>query len=138
MCKNTQCPKWSPVSTAQCRTCITKRYKSKYPLKYKLQTLKDNAKRRGIFFAISYDEFVTFVNENIDKFDLRGRTKMSFHIDRIDETRGYTIDNIQLITNIDNVKKWLTWVSKNPDGTNNFRYVKRITERCIDHDDVPF
>jgi hypothetical protein len=84
----------------------SKKYREKYPLKYAYQNLKDNAKRRGKDFNLTFKEFKEFATkvEYIKKKGIKGEC---FHIDRIDENKGYTKDNIQLLTNSQNVRKFL-------------------------------
>lgn len=66
--------------------------------------LKSNAKRRGKVFELTFDQFREFASQ-CQYIKKKGRTANSYHIDRIDETKGYTIDNIQLLTNIENIQK---------------------------------
>jgi len=39
----------------------------------------------------------------------KGITKTSFHVDRIDERRGYVPGNLQVLTNTENIKKYLQY-----------------------------
>ncbi|MBA9076096.1 hypothetical protein [Rufibacter quisquiliarum] len=50
------------------------------------------------------EEFTKFCYET-DVLHGRGRTATSYHIDRIDDTKGYTLDNIQVLTNAENIGK---------------------------------
>lgn len=76
------------------------------PEKYCFQTLRNNSKRRGKDFDLTFEQFLQFAAKT--NYILgKGRTRESFHIDRIDESKGYTIDNIQVLTNAENVKKFL-------------------------------
>ena len=83
----------------------SKKYRNKYPIRYTYQTLKDNAKRRGKSFNLTFEQFKQFAIKT-DYLNVKGITKTSYHIDRIDENKGYTIDNIQLLTNEQNIKKY--------------------------------
>lgn len=78
------------------------------PEKYCYQTLRNNAKRRGKEFDLTFDQFLNFATKT-DYILGKGRTRESFHIDRIDETKGYTLNNIQVLTNSENVKKYLRY-----------------------------
>lgn len=51
------------------------------------------------------DQFKQFCVET-KYMDVKGREKDNYHIDRIDENKGYHIDNIQILTNTENVKKY--------------------------------
>ena len=81
--------------------------RKKDPVKYAYYDLKSNARRRGKVFALTLEQFRRFAVE-VEFFSERGRKSKSYHIDRIDENKGYTIDNIQLITNAENIKKFRT------------------------------
>ena len=91
-----------------CNKCKTDRYRKRNPIKASFYILKENAKRRGKPFDLTFDQFKEFVikTEYIKK---KGIFSESYHIDRIDESLGYTIDNIQLLTNSQNVRKYLKY-----------------------------
>jgi hypothetical protein len=69
---------------------------------------KQNARRRGKEYSLTFIQFKTFA-VRVDYLAKRGRKSYSYHIDRIDETQGYHWWNIQILTNVDNVKKYMTW-----------------------------
>lgn len=87
-----------------CSTCQRK----KFPIKYAYQTLKDNAKRRGKEFTISLEDFEDFCIKT-NYIAKKGIYKDTFHIDRIKEQEGYTKENIQTLTNSENVRKYLKY-----------------------------
>jgi hypothetical protein len=74
------------------------------PLKYSFQNLKDNAKRRGKEFTLTLEEFEKFAVKTA-YMHRKGRGRFSYTIDRINPEKGYTLDNIQVLTNSDNVRK---------------------------------
>ena len=80
----------------------------KNPEKYAYQTLKDNAKRRGKEFTLTLEQFCKFAIKT-NYIAKKGRRKDSIHIDRIRENDGYTEDNIQALTNTQNVRKYLKY-----------------------------
>lgn len=80
----------------------------KNPYKYAYQTLKDNAKRRGKVFELTFEQFCEFAIKT-DYIAKKGIKKNSIHIDRIKEEVGYIIDNIQPLTNSQNIKKYLKY-----------------------------
>ena len=73
-------------------------------MRYAYCTLKANAKRRGKEFSLTFDQFKKFA---IETNYLRGKGKQStsYSIDRIDNERGYTVDNIRIMTLADNSRK---------------------------------
>jgi hypothetical protein len=87
-----------------CGSCKTKKYRLNNPMKYAFQSLKDNAKRRGKEFNITFEDFKQFCNES-DYLRGKGKSSTSYSIDRIDNTKGYTLDNIQILTLSENSKK---------------------------------
>lgn len=105
LCIETYCNNKKAPSRRICYACKSKRYAKRHPERYAFITLRNNAKRRGKEFSITFDQFKEFCKKT--KILLgRGIEKNSLHIDRIDESKGYTIDNIQPLTNGENVKKY--------------------------------
>jgi hypothetical protein len=89
-----------------CYSCRQKRYKEKNPEYYAFYVLKNNAKRRGVVFGLTFEDFKKFaIKTNYMK--KKGTGSESLHIDRIDEKKGYFKGNIQVLSNSDNVKKYL-------------------------------
>lgn len=117
-----------------CHSCHKRRYKERHPERYAYQTLRNNARRRGHAFDLTLEQFVQFAFKT-GYMAGRGRYKESLHIDRIDETGGYTIDNIQVLTNTENVRKYLSY-SYGPDGKPTDFKIKRVVE--LDAEDYPF
>lgn len=82
-----------------------KRYqKENNPIMYVYGYLKQNARRRGKAFDLTLPEFGKFCQET-GYLDGRGKLKKSLTIDRIDPTKGYSIDNIQVLSLSDNSRK---------------------------------
>lgn len=106
-CKTKRCRNYVK-SGEYCSKCKSRKYRENNPERCVYLNLKSNAKRRGKEFDISFDDFLKFAIDT-DYFKKRGIKKKSLHIDRIDESRGYTIDNIQTLTNSNNVKKYLRY-----------------------------
>lgn len=76
------------------------------PFKYAYQTLKDNAKRREKGFSLTLDEFKGFCLET-GYMVLKGINAEDATIDRIDESKGYELGNIRLLTVQDNAaRRW--------------------------------
>ncbi len=73
-------------------------------MRYAYQVLKNNARARGKEFTLTLEEFEKFCYET-EVLHGRGRTSTSFHIDRKRDHEGYHKDNIQVLTNAENVKK---------------------------------
>lgn len=91
-----------------CHKCWSRQYRKENPVKAAYYNLKENAKRRGKEFDLTLAQFEAFAVKT-GYMKKKGIWADSFHIDRIDEQRGYTIDNIQVITNTQNVRKYLEY-----------------------------
>jgi hypothetical protein len=85
-----------------------RKWRKENPKKYAYLTLKDNAKRRGKDFSITYEEFLIFCYR-YKYIGKKGRTKTGYGVDRFDETKGYTLDNMRLKLNGNNVRKYKSW-----------------------------
>lgn len=87
-----------------CNTCRSRQSREKDPVKYCYTAARNNAKRRGKAFELTLDEFRAFCVK-YDYLRGKGKTSESYSIDRIDSSRGYTVDNIQVITLSENSRK---------------------------------
>lgn len=80
------------------------RWRKKYPMKAAYHTLKYNARRRGKEFTLTFAEFEQFAIET-KLLTKRGVKSSSYTVDRIDSSKGYTIDNIQVLPKGVNCRK---------------------------------
>ncbi len=119
LCSEPYCTKKHERKRWICRNHRNDLYKKNNPEQYAYNTFRNNARRRGKDFTITLEQFIEFATIKTCYMTDRGHTKNGLHIDRIDETRGYHIDNIQVLTNSQNVRKY-----------KDFKYAV--------HDDVPF
>jgi len=87
-----------------CFKCIKRKYNKKNPVRYAYHNLKSHAKARGKEFAISFIEFKKFAIQT-NYINKKGRGALGYTIDRINPNKGYTIANIQILSNRNNVKK---------------------------------
>jgi hypothetical protein len=83
--------------------------KKKYPVKRAYFTLRGNAQRRGKEFTLTLDDFTAFCNCS-NYMEGKGIRATSLTVDRIDEERGYSADNIQCLTNAENRKKFAAYM----------------------------
>jgi len=102
-----------------CNSCNYLQKKKSNPIRIAYQSLKGHAKERGKDFNLTIQEFTEFCikSEYINK---KGIKKDSFHIDRINESVGYQIGNLQLLTNSENIRKYIQFVEINRDGSKKF------------------
>lgn len=110
-----------------------RKWREKFPLRYAYNNFKQNAKRRKKEFSLTFEQFEQFAL-TVELVGKRGKTKDSYHIDRIDETKGYSIDNIQLLTCSENVIKSNKIQIRKKKVTNEFgtRYIKEIINQQQD------
>lgn len=89
-----------------CYACKKRKYRERHPYENAYHNLRGNARRRGKDFSLTFEEFKEFAVKCF-YIDKRGKHHNGLHIDRIDETRGYHADNIQPLTNTENIKKYV-------------------------------
>lgn len=87
-----------------CSCCDSRNYRKKNPIRCAFINLRFNSKRRGVEFDLTLDQFAEFCHAT-DYIAGRGRPAASYSIDRIDNSKGYTIDNIQILSLADNSSK---------------------------------
>lgn len=87
-----------------CHCCRSKKFRKEQPMKASFQTLRYNARRRGKEFSLTFEQFEKFCYET-NYIAGRGRQKTSFSIDRIDNNKGYSIDNIRVLSVSDNSRR---------------------------------
>jgi hypothetical protein len=118
-----------------CHSCSKRRYKERHPERYAYTVLRNNAKRRGKEFDLTYEQFLEFAVKS-GYIAGRGIYKESLHIDRIDESKGYTMDNIQVLTNTQNIKKYMTYNYDQNGVPCDFRINKSLV--MVASEDDPF
>lgn len=104
ICEEDKCKRPASKKSRFCYKCDYARRKEKDPVLWAYGVLRRNARRRGKPFEITLQEFTQFCYET-QVLHGRGRASTSYHIDRIDDERGYTKDNLQVLTNRDNARK---------------------------------
>lgn len=91
-----------------CSTCRSRKCRESDPVRYAFNNLKAHAKARGILFTITLDQFRTFCHR-VKYIGFSGRKADSFTIDRIHNDIGYHIDNIQVLKQAENTKKYFSY-----------------------------
>lgn len=87
-----------------CSRCRRNRWKIKFPLHYSFSNFRKRARQRGKDFSLTREQYVAFAIKT-DYARLRGKTSLSLSIDRKDDSRGYSADNIQAISLRENSRK---------------------------------
>ena len=114
----------------KCGSCAARAWRATDPVRSAFNNLKSHAKQRGKPFTITLDYFRAFCIKT-KYLAGRGRSADSYHVDRIDERLGYVPGNLQVLTNSENVKKYLSydWQS---------RYATVYTSRPTAGTNLPF
>ena len=122
-----------------CLACLKATWRSKYPELSAYHNLKTNAKRRGKEFGLTFGQFVEFCHKT-DYIGGKGKTAQSLTIDRIDNEKGYTLDNIRTLTNAENAQKHTKKVVFDWEGKILFNQPFRVVTmvQSNNYDDVPF
>lgn len=104
LCCTLRCMNKRAKGRRYCGTCRKKKWREKHPVKAAYAALKFNATRRKIFFDLTYEQFEKFAIET-DYLAGKGRSKLSYTVDREIEEKGYTVGNLQLLTKSENSAK---------------------------------
>ena len=138
-CNTEGCNNDARKSRRYCHTCKNKKYREKYPVLAAYHNLKQNAKRRNVFFALTYQFFKMFCKET-NYIQLRGNYGDDLTIDRVKPKLGYVDGNIQAITRIENSIKQHIDAGKFWNDYYDVHGIKmdKPIEVEIDKDKVPF
>jgi len=86
----------APSKGKYCYKCRSRIDKERIPITYTFNALRNNARRRRKEFTLTIEEFTQFCQET-GYMELKARHKTGMSIDRIDSSRGYSYDNIQIM-----------------------------------------
>lgn len=98
------CRKQRNGKSSLCAGHKTAKWRAENPRKFAFNNLRDSARRRNIVFTITIEEFRAFC-ESTDYVAQRGTQAHCLQVDRIDAAKGYTIDNVQVLTTSENAAK---------------------------------
>lgn len=91
-------------SKGLCSKHYQQKWRSENLLKYSFNNLKTNAKRRGKYFDLTFEQFSEFATST-DYIGKKGKRSESMSIDRIKNEIGYTYSNIRSIPLGENSRK---------------------------------
>lgn len=91
-CRNKAAPK-----KRFCHKCRKRKAKANNPGYYFFNALQNNARRRGIAFNLTRQEFDKFCQKT-GYLEKKGQNGTDLTIDRKDHRRGYEYDNLQVMT----------------------------------------
>jgi len=104
-CSIENCKKKRKKHSSMCSKHNAWRHKQLRPLSYVYSKLKYNAKYRRKEFTLTLRYFRLFCWYH-DYNIYTGRKNNNYNIDRIDNKQGYVRSNLQILTKIENVKKY--------------------------------
>lgn len=104
-CETNNCFNEAPQGRKKCNTCRSRLWVSKNRIAKCLHNIKRSAKKRGIPFEITLNEFKKLI-KGTGYIENAGRLSDELTVDRIIPTLGYTYDNLQVITKGENVSKY--------------------------------
>ncbi len=104
VCDTPNCYRTPQPSRKKCETCRSRIRRELYPVKDTYYNLRSNAKRRGIEFSITLQEWEQFCIDT-NYIELRGVHGDDLTVDRKKVWLGYTISNMQVLTKKANTKK---------------------------------
>ena len=103
-CQTKHCRSKAYKAEKLCLSCRQRKFKERSPFAYHFNALRCNAKRRGKELSLTIEQFTAFAIEH-RLIDSQGNKNPRLSIDRIDQARGYHLDNIQVLTVSENSRK---------------------------------
>lgn len=79
-------------------------WRARNPIKAAYHHIRDRARSKRIAFTLTYEEFVG-ICEATGYAEGKGRHAHELHLDRIDARKGYSLDNVRVITCSENSRK---------------------------------
>lgn len=118
-CSKRGCFKDAAPGRKLCCKHHKREWAKKNPLKYAYDNLRNRTRQRGLPFTITYDWYANFCITT-GYAEGKGGKAESLTLDRIDPTRGYEPDNLQVLTRKDNSEKHHTdqAILRLDEGTN--------------------
>jgi hypothetical protein len=107
-CSTPGCPNAALPKRTVCGYCKNKRYAVNHQMELTYKQWRNNAKRRGKVFEITFEQFKQLAKRT-RYMTKKGIYRNSYHLDRKREEGGYTVDNVRVIKNCANIRKYLRW-----------------------------
>lgn len=80
------------------------KWRAENPIKSQFNILRDSARKRRIEFSLTFEQFKSMCMST-NYHEQSGCEAHCLQVDRVDAVRGYSIDNIQIITTSENTAK---------------------------------
>jgi hypothetical protein len=101
MCSTVGCGNTPQKGRRYCQSCNNRKWRQKHPIKAAFNNLKQNAKRRGIWFDLTFQAFKRFCKDTA-YVKLKGTGPDDMTIDRVIPAKGYVDGNLQMISKAEN------------------------------------
>jgi len=96
-----QCRRVAARDRHVCHTCRDRMWRAAHPEHHLWNNLKKSARKRGVEFTLTVDEFKEFCREN--NFVAKvGRGPEDATVDRRDPRQGYHKGNLRVLSNVEN------------------------------------
>lgn len=105
LCETKYCRNKHAPGRRNCYKCKSRKYIENNPIKITFYWIRQSAKKRSIQFDLTMESWIKFIKDS-GYIEGRGREKNSLTVDRIDGNKGYTLDNIRVITKSENSSKY--------------------------------
>lgn len=79
-------------------------WRTEHPVEAAYKMVHCSARKRQIKFNLTLDEFKKLI-EGTGYIERKGRSTEALHIDRVDPRQGYFVENLQIITCEENLKR---------------------------------
>jgi len=103
-CSIPHCRKPARKGRRICEKHTKQHWRKSHPEHNAYLNLKSSAKKRGIYFKLTLEEFLKFA-ARYDYTNNKGTASQSLTIDRRDPHLGYELSNLRVITNAANIAK---------------------------------
>lgn len=104
LCRVKFCRKPRRAGKRLCCRCEQHAWRVRNPTKAAFRCIKDRAVRKKISFTLTFEEFRE-IAEATGYVESKGRRADQLHLDRIDARKGYSADNVRVITCSENSRK---------------------------------
>ena len=106
LCRHHGCRNQRRQDGTDCNTCRSRKWRMNNPKRYAFGELRKSANKRKIPFELTFEQFLEF-DKQTGYVANKGNEHDALSVDRIDSSKGYSIDNIRALTWLDNVSQKL-------------------------------
>lgn len=115
LCVSYKCQRVTDGNNLRCGTCRSRLSRLRRPDRYAFAVLRESARKRGIPFLLTFEEFKAFCDKT-GYVEKKGKTPQAMTVDRIDSKKPYQADNIRPMSWIDNCSHKFENQANDDDG----------------------